>query len=210
MRAVDVGRNPPPGWRVRSLREAIPLACGKPLAARDRQESGNAVVYGSSGPTGSHDEALLAGPAVIVGRKGSAGSVHYAHGACWPIDTAYFAVPASDVDLRFAYFLLRWFRLDRLDQSTAIPSLSRDTYYGLEAAFPPIETQRRIVARIDELFSELDDGEEELARARADLATYRKALLKAAVTGELTADWRLSASIVETGADLLTRILDDR
>lgn len=54
----------------------------------------------------------------------------------------------------------------------------------------PLEIQRRIVTRIDELFSELDDGEEELARARADLETYRKVLLKAAVTGELTADWR--------------------
>ena len=53
---------------------------------------------------------------------------------------------------------------------------------------PPKPVQDAIVARIDELFSEIDDGEAALVRARDDLATWRKALLKAAVTGELTAD----------------------
>lgn len=75
---------------------------------------------------------------------------------------------------------------------------------------PPLDTQRRIVARIDELFSELDDGEAALARARADLETYRKSLLKAAVTGELTADWRAANPPAETGEQLLQRILADR
>ena len=70
--------------------------------------------------------------------------------------------------------------------------------------------QRAIVARIDELFTELDDGEAALARARADLGTWRKALLKAAVTGELTADWRAANPPTETGADLLARILAER
>lgn len=71
---------------------------------------------------------------------------------------------------------------------------------------PDREQQRRIVARIDELFSELEDGEEELERARADLETYRKALLKAAVTGELTADWRANYRNNETARDLLDEI----
>ncbi|WP_082745413.1 restriction endonuclease subunit S [Erythrobacter sp. CCH5-A1] len=66
---------------------------------------------------------------------------------------------------------------------------------------PPLDTQRRIVARIDELFSELEDGEAALARARADLETYRKSLLKAAVTGELTADWRSAKREAGEGQD---------
>ena len=68
----------------------------------------------------------------------------------------------------------------------------------------------QIIARIDELFTELDDGEAALDRARGDLATWRKALLKAAVTGELTADWRAANPPTETGADLLARILAER
>ncbi|UYY59745.1 hypothetical protein [Sphingomonas sp. S2-65] len=72
------------------------------------------------------------------------------------------------------------------------------------------DQQRRVVTRIDELFAEIDDGEAALARARDDLATWRKALLKAAVTGELTADWRTANASTETGADLSDRILAER
>ncbi|WP_300974270.1 restriction endonuclease subunit S [Sphingomonas sp. LHG3406-1] len=75
---------------------------------------------------------------------------------------------------------------------------------------PPLEVQRRIVARIDELFAEIDDGEAALARAREDLTTWRKALLKAAVTGELTAEWRRTISAGESGAQLIGRLLEQR
>jgi type I restriction enzyme S subunit len=59
-----------------------------------------------------------------------------------------------------------------------------------QIAIPPTAEQRRIVARIDELFIEINDGEATLTRARGDLDTWRRALLKAAVTGELTREWR--------------------
>ena len=52
-----------------------------------------------------------------------------------------------------------------------------------------------MVARIDELFTEIADGETLLARARDDLDTWRRALLKAAVTGELTREWRRDSQI---------------
>ena len=62
------------------------------------------------------------------------------------------------------------------------------------------------MARIDELFAEIAEGEAELERARRGLDTWRRALLKAAVTGELTRDWREANRPTETGADLLARI----
>lgn len=71
---------------------------------------------------------------------------------------------------------------------------------------PPLPEQRRIVARIDELFAEIAEGEAALDRARQGLDTWRRALLKAAVTGELTRDWREANCPSETGADLLARI----
>src|SRR3954464_10022638 len=49
---------------------------------------------------------------------------------------------------------------------------------------PPLAEQRRIVTRIDELFAEIAEGEAALERARRDLDVWRRALLKAAVTGE--------------------------
>jgi type I restriction enzyme, S subunit len=80
------------------------------------------------------------------------------------------------------------------------------TLAELAVPLPHVDVQRRVVARINELFSELDNGEEELARARADLKTYRSALLKAAVTGELTRDWRATNPATESAESLLARI----
>lgn len=58
--------------------------------------------------------------------------------------------------------------------------------------------QQQIVDRIDELFSELDDGERALAEARAGIKTYRRSLLTAAVIGRLTAAWRSVANVEVT------------
>ena len=75
-----------------------------------------------------------------------------------------------------------------------------------ELLFPiaPLNEQRRIVTRIDELFTEIADGEAALARARTDLDTWRRALLKAAVTGELTREWREAFRGNESGAEILS------
>jgi type I restriction enzyme, S subunit len=74
---------------------------------------------------------------------------------------------------------------------------------------PPEPEQRRIVAKIEELFSELDKGTENLKQARAQLAVYRQALLKHAFEGKLTADWRASHPLKEQTAaaylDVLAR-----
>ncbi|MGH7187777.1 MAG: restriction endonuclease subunit S, partial [Acetobacteraceae bacterium] len=71
---------------------------------------------------------------------------------------------------------------------------------------PPLAEQRRIVARIDSLFAEIAEGERALKAARDGLEKFRRALLKAAVTGELTRDWREKNKPAETGRELLARI----
>lgn len=106
--------------------------------------------------------------------------------------------------------------LDRCGKDgTTVNSIEAERLDHHLVPVPPLETQREIVARIDALFAEVEDGEAALAPARADLGTWRKALLKAAVTGDLTADWRAERMKAEgpppeTGSDLLARILTER
>lgn len=94
--------------------------------------------------------------------------------------------------------------------SVTVKHLSSRTLQQLPLPLPKLAEQDRLIARIDALFAEIDEGEAALAEARAGVETYRKALLKAAVTGELTADWRAANPPQETGEQLLARILADR
>jgi type I restriction enzyme S subunit len=94
------------------------------------------------------------------------------------------------MDARFAAHHLLYLQLNRLEKSTAIPGLSRDDAYALRVTIPPTREQRRIVAKIEELFSELDKGVEALTTAREQLKAYRQSVLKHAFEGKMTANLR--------------------
>lgn len=82
---------------------------------------------------------------------------------------------------------------------------------SLPLRIPPLNEQRRIVSKIEELFSRLDEGEAALKRVQRLLTSYRQAVLKAAVTGELTKEWReANQHHLESGSDLLERVLNAR
>lgn len=129
--------------------------------------------------------------------------------------TEFHVLRPQDVDPKYLYYFVsqRSFReaaefnmTGTAGQKRVPPDFLRDAL----APVPPRSVQKAILARINELFAEVDDGEAALRRVRGDLETWRKSLLKAAVTGELTADWRAANSPEETGADLLARMLEDR
>lgn len=76
---------------------------------------------------------------------------------------------------------------------------------------PPLNEQKRIVEKIEELFSELDAGEESLRRARRQLGVYRQSLLKQSFEGKLTAKWREEhPDLLESPDQLLARIQAER
>ncbi len=105
------------------------------------------------------------------------------------------ARPKKDIESRY----LAWFiasesngqkQLQALQRGATKLGLGLDDIRSLLFPLPGITTQRRIVAKLEELFSELDAGVAALCRAQRRLARYRQALLQAAVTGELTREWR--------------------
>ncbi|MEI6640390.1 MAG: hypothetical protein WCL10_00035 [Novosphingobium sp.] len=122
--------------------------------------------------------------------------------------------PGPDLDARFMH---RWISSDwfinaliPLQRGNSPPAVLDADVRSQPVPVPPLKVQKRVADRIDSLFAEIDEGEAALAEARAGVETYRKSLLKAAVTGELTADWRAANPQQETGEDLLQRILADR
>ena len=139
--------------------------------------------------------------------------MHLLTSPSWPIDTTYYVQTTSGLDLHYLYYLLGSLELVRLDKSTAIPGLNRGDLYRVSTPIAPAAEQTRIVEKLEELLSDLDAGVAELKAAQKKLAQYRQSLLKAAVEGALTADWRAAHRAndeAETGAQLLARILTER
>jgi type I restriction enzyme S subunit len=88
------------------------------------------------------------------------------------------------------YWFLTQFDYSKKSSQTTIPMLRTSDVDSFEIPLPPLAEQKRIVSKIEELFSELDAGEESLRRARRQLGVYRQSLLKQAFEGKLTAPWR--------------------
>lgn len=95
--------------------------------------------------------------------------------------------------------------------SNNLRNLKFNDYLQLEIPIAPIHEQKRIVAKIEELFSELDNGIAALKTAREQLKVYRQAVLKHAFEGKLTAKWReKNADKLESLEQLLARIQQER
>lgn len=133
----------PDGWKSVRLGDLIALEYGRSLSAPSRRP-GNVPVYGSNGIVGYHSAAFVQHRGIVVGRKGTAGSVTVTEGPFWPIDTTYFVVPKLEIDLDWLAAKLRHLRLDRLNEATGVPGLNRDKAYQLPVLIPPLAEQRAI------------------------------------------------------------------
>lgn len=136
--------NIPNNWQVKSLGEVLEFHYGKGLSKISREETGAYPVYGSNGVVGYHSNYIVEGPCLVIGRKGSAGEVHYSGKNCWPIDTTYYVNPSHNYSLLFFYYLLKNLRLFNLDKSTAIPGLNRNDAYQIKIPLPPLPIQKQI------------------------------------------------------------------
>lgn len=175
----------PEGWNWTTIGEIVTFEYGKGLKKSIRHHNGNVPVYGSNGVVGMHSKALVEKPCLIIGRKGTAGAVHMSKTSCWPIDTTYFVIPSKNLDLSYLFYLFTSLNLSSLDKSTAIPGLNRNDAYKVNIPLPPLSEQEHIVAKIEELFSQLDAGTAALKRVQTGLKRYKASVLKAAVEGRL-------------------------
>ncbi len=166
----------PEGWEVCHLGDKIELAYGKALKAEDRQP-GAIPVYGSSGIIGQHSQALVAGPGIVVGRKGNVGSIHWSEVPFYPIDTVFYVKTA--LPLNYVYFNLQ--RQNFLNNDAAVPGLNRNQAYSLPLIVPPSD----VLVAFDQLSQQLLGLARVLDRKNTNLRATRDLLLPKLISGEI-------------------------
>ncbi len=122
-------------------------------------------------------------------------------------------VDTSCISNEFLYYFLLSIRgeLVKVGKGGAQPNISQGILKGWNILVPPTNEQYRIVAKIEEIFSELDKGAEYLKTVQEQLKVYRQSVLKAAFEGRLTEEWREAhANQLETADQLLERIHQER
>lgn len=172
----------PEGWTEAAAGDVLKFEYGKGLPARSRK-SGSVKVGASAGVVGSHDESLTDDPVIVIGRKGAAGNVFVIDGPSWVIDTAYYAVAPVGHDIHFLADQLGALGLERLDQSTAVPSLSREDLKRVRLRLPPLAEQRQIAANTTRRVAAIEAGQAELRRAYLQSEAYSAATLSAVFQG---------------------------
>lgn len=178
----------PKDWEIKTLGDILKISSGNGLTKSKRNDEGEYLVYGGNGITGKHNEYLFEEEKLIIGRVGAhCGNAYITKPKSWVTDNA-FVVSFNDTELnkKFLLNLIGVLNLNKYSVSTAQPVISQRTIYPIEIILPPLETQQAIVSKIEELFSELDKGIEDLKTAQQQLKTYRQSVLKWAFEGKLT------------------------
>ena len=218
----------PPGWEATKLREVVQLRTGpfgSSLHQTDYVESGVPIVnpmHISNGyirATSKHcvsketaerlcDFKLEAGD-IVLGRRGEMGrcAVVRESESGWLCGTGSLAIKShegiqpnylqrflsSDVVIKY---------LTSESVGSTMVNLNQQILLDLDLPIPPTTEQTRIVEKLEELLSDLDAGVAELKAAQRKLAQYRQSLLKAAVEGALTADWRAARVAASSSSSL--------
>lgn len=143
-------------WTDSTVGEWCPFIYGKGLPERVRT-GGPIPVYGSNGIVGWHNEHLVEPKGIIIGRKGTVGSVNFSAVPFWAIDTTFFVKDDPKRDLRFTAALLSSLGLEERNSHSAVPGLSREDAHSLNIKIPPLSIQQQVAKILIALDEQIDD-----------------------------------------------------
>ena len=202
----------PQSWVAANLFDVCMPTQWKTISIGDLSDSGYPV-YGANGRIGYYREYTHEHPTIMITCRGATcGNIHisvqfsYINGNAMALD----GLREEFCDLKYLAHFLNLRDFADVISGSAQPQITRASLRLVQFPLAPRAEQSRIVEKLEELLSDLDAGVAELKAAQKKLAQYRQSLLKAAVEGALTAEWRTQNTPAETGAQLLERILTER
>ncbi|MBS0209481.1 MAG: restriction endonuclease subunit S [Planctomycetes bacterium] len=190
----------PKGWANALLEQVVVVRddLRQPVNSDERAtRPGPYPYYGATGQVGWIDNYLMDGEFILLGEDGAPffdptkPKAYRVQGKSWVNNHAHVLHGMNGVlDNRYLLHALNCTDYRPFANGTTRLKLTQGAMRKIPLCIAPLNEQNRIVAKIEELFSDLDAGVAALERAKANLKRYRAAVLKAAVEGKLTAAWR--------------------
>ncbi|MFA7076191.1 MAG: restriction endonuclease subunit S [Candidatus Izemoplasmatales bacterium] len=142
----------PSTWKWVRLGEIIQIKSGEMLTSSE-MKNGLIPVYGGNGVAGYHDKWLVDEETIVIGRVGFyCGSVHITEKYAWITDNAFIThYSKSYINQKYLAFILKQMNLGGKNNGVAQPVVSGKKIYPMFFPLPPLEEQKRIVAKIEEL-----------------------------------------------------------
>lgn len=130
-------------WKKSRLGDFLTFQRGFDITKR-QQVPGPYAVISSSGVKSTHNTFKVRGPGVVIGRKGSLGTVFFSRENFWPHDTTLWVKDFHGNDVKFAFYFLKTLHLEKYDVGAANPTLNRNHVHLLPITVPPLNIQRKI------------------------------------------------------------------
>ena len=173
--------------------------------------------YGATGQVGNINDFIFDGESILLGEDAAPflefgkAKAYIVDGKFWANNHAHILRGKGGIDNKFLCNQLNITDYRSFVSGTTRLKLTQGSMKGIPVKIAPLNEQKRIVDKIEQLFSNIDEGESLLKKVQQQLNIYRQSVLKSAVTGELTKDWREANKYrLEPGDVLLKRILKAR
>jgi type I restriction enzyme S subunit len=133
------------GFEELKLGEILTFQRGFDITKKE-QSLGSVPIVSSSGISSFHNKAKLKSPGVVIGRKGTLGTVHYIKQDFWPHDTTLWVKDFKGNDPRFLSYFLKTLHLEAFDTGSSNPTLNRNHLHKIKVLFPKPKNQKKIAA----------------------------------------------------------------
>ena len=160
----------PDGWQVVRLGDLADVKYGK----ANPNSSGNIPVIGSGGVFAWTDKPLVDYPTIVIGRKGTAGEIHFADKPSYPSDTTFYLAWRKQVNVQFLFYFLTLHKPSGEHAKTTLPSLQRHVLEDLVVTLPP-ESEQRAIARVLATIQRAVEAQDQLIAATR---AFKRALMR--------------------------------
>ena len=176
----------PENWCTAKVKYTGSYRSGNTITAADIKETGSFPVYGGNGLRGYTEETTHEGEHLLIGRQGAlCGNVHMVSGKFWASEHAVVGTINERFNIRYLFYVLDVFGLNRLSTSAAQPGISVEQITGVVIPFPSREEQQKVAKYLDERCYEVDELVYVNEASIQKLKEYRQSIIYEAVTGKI-------------------------